>query len=286
MNKLKYIAALLLISIFAISITGCTPYKYEGDYIDLYTVAVNSIFSARGYIPNAEIFDNPFIEIIEIDEYGRTMFFYYDGFGYFDRDHMYDSAYYNLGYAILIMQKSTENHVYFYEHDCLEMYLMEDRDTFINNKEYTKNDYSELKAKNDWGKKIDEDKCIQKPLTTRNSGNLKINDWTYNKIISAYAKSIGYKGDDNIFRNSVYNTSDTYGRELYYVWGVGRDALGEGVSPNSVVQYFEFAIIFNPDGTYNQETCIIEIDDIINFKEKLIEFKLLNNWNQPYYISN
>ena len=72
MNKLKYIAVLLLISIFAIYITGCTPYKYDGDYIDLYTVAVNSIFSARGYIPNAEIFDNPFIEIIEIDEYLKS----------------------------------------------------------------------------------------------------------------------------------------------------------------------------------------------------------------------
>ena len=283
MNKLKYIAVLLLISIFAIYITGCTPYKYDGDYIDLYTVAVNSIFSARGRVPRGEIVEDPTIEIIEEDEHGRTMFFYYEGYKCCDdEDHIYNQAISCCAYAIIIMQKSDDGYVYFYEDDCYEIFEIENEISIIRNKEYKNHDYSKLKEKNDWGKPINENECVKKPFTTQNSGELKIYEWVYNEIISAYAKGIGYKGNDNIFRLSVFNTSDIFGRELYYVWGAGRDVLGEGVSPNSVSQCFHFAIIFNPDGTYNQETCIIEIDDTINFKEKLIEFKLLNNWNQPY----
>ena len=43
------------------------------------------------------------------------------------------------------------------------------------------------------------------------------------------------KGDDTdtIYHYDEYCCKDIYGRELYYVYGIGSDVDGEGVSPSS-----------------------------------------------------
>ena len=288
MVKLKSAVLCLIVTVFCIFSQGCflSPYKYSGEYVDLYTVAVNSIFKANGYISNGEVLRDPIIEIIEEDKYGRVLFYYYEGCGYYDKEHMYDAEYYNDGYTILIMQKKTDSYVYFYEDYCYESYKIEDR-KFLKDGvfDYTKLNFSELKEQNDWDKEINEEKCTKKPLVTRNNGKLNVSEKTFEKIISNYAKNTGYKGDDTIYRYNRYNTSDAYGRELYYVWGIGRDVYGEGVSPTSTAQYYEFAIIINPDGSFTKDVCIIELQDAINCKDKIIAFKQLNKWNEPYIIN-
>jgi hypothetical protein len=284
MKKLKLTVLFIIFTVFCVFCQGCfLQYKYKGERVDLYTVAVNNIFKASGYLSNGEVVYDPIIEIIEEDRYGRVMFYYYEGCGYYDKEHMYESAYFNDSYTILVMQKKTDSYVYFYEDYCYESYKKEDK-KFLKDGvfDYTKSNFSELKELNDWNKEIHEEKCTKKPLTTRNKGKLNVSEGTFENIISNYAKNTGYKGDDNIYRYDIYNTSDTYGRELYYVWGVGRDVYGEGVSPTSKSQYYEFAIIFNPDGSYTEDTCIIELQDTINCKNQIISFKQLNQWNEPY----
>ena len=41
------------------------------------------------------------------------------------------------------------------------------------------------------------------------------------------------------------------------------------------------AIIFNPDGSYDEETCVLELNDFYHEQDRLKEFKELNGWNQP-----
>ena len=288
MVKLKSAVLCLIVTVFCIFSQGCflSPYKYSGERVDLYTVAVNSIFKANGYISNGEVLRDPIIEIIEEDKYGRVLFYYYERCGFYDKENMYDEEFYNDSYSILIMQKKTDSYVYFYEDYCYESHKIGDK-KFLKDGvfDYTKLDFSELKEQNDWNKEINEEKCTKKPLVTRNNGKLNVSEKTFEKIISNYAKITGYKGDDTIYRYNRYNTSDAYGRELYYVWGVGRDVYGEGVSPTSTAQHYEFAIIINPDGSFTKDVCIIELQDTINCKDKIIAFKQLNKWNEPYIFS-
>ena len=149
---------------------------------------------------------------------------------------------------------------------CYESYKIEDR-KFLKDGvfDYTKLNFSELKEQNDWDKEINEEKCTKKPLVTRNNGKLNVSEKTFEKIISNYAKNTGYKGEDTIYRYNRYNTSDAYGRELYYVWGIGRDVYGEGVSPTSTAQYYEFAIIINPNETISTTLSYLEETDIVSF---------------------
>lgn len=287
MKKFKSIILCLLMSVCLILGCGCRPYTYEGENVELYTVAVNSIFGCNGYIPDGEIVHNPKIKIIEKDDYGRVLFYYCEEIHFHDKEHSLlecesGKDYCRISYACLIMQTVRDNYVYYYEDDCFDVYLIEKWTTEGLPTDLDEKDFSDLKERNDWGKELNEEKCIKKPVVKRNKPSLRPRKADYNEIIAAYIKTTDYKGQDYPYRFNLYSTSDSYGRELYYAWGVGFDALGEGVSPSSVREYFNFAIIFNPDGTYNKEICVTEIRDMIYFKDELIAFKELNHWNQPY----
>ena len=76
------------------------------------------------------------------------------------------------------------------------------------------------------------------------------------------------------YPSPVYLTSDSYGRMLYYV----EVDLGNSYKWNTE---FILAIIFNPDGSYDEETCVMELNDFYHEQDRLKEFKELNGWNQP-----
>ena len=282
MKKLKSVFACLLVLIITFSVSACKPYRYKGEHADLYTVAVNAVFRAQGFISTAETMHDPDIKIIEEDDYGRVLFYYNEWQHYYDEGDQWESVYANFYYACAIMQKATEQYVYYYEDDCVEAYVCKNRYSLDVANEISNKDFSQLKQLNDWNKPINEEKCTKKAITNKNEPTLDISEKTFRKITREYATILGDKGDDVIYRYELFNTCDNYGRELYYVWGISRDYLGEGVSPTSTDHYFHFAIIFNPDGSYNQGSCITEIKDVVNFKEDIITLKNNNQWNEPY----
>ncbi len=294
MKKFKKLIMIFLTCVLLTSTTACwfflPPYTYGGEHADLYTVAVNNILSAQGLFSNGEVSYDPEIKIIETDEYGRTLFYYNEFLDYYDKGFQYDENHLNFYYAILIMQQSKDGFVYYYEDLCYETHLVLNvlnYNQFKIDEELTSKDFTTLKELNDWNKPINEDKCVKKEITTRkNEPSLDISEKTFRKITREYATKLGDKGNDTIHRYSTYLTSDCYGRELYYVWGISRDVYGEGISPTSATQYFHFAIIFNPDGSYNSDTCITEIENIMLFKDDLVLLKSKNQWNQPYGITN
>lgn len=287
MKKIKIFFLYFIVFTLLIVASACRffdPYRYAGSYPELYTVAVNAIWGASGYLSIGEVVNDPKIEIMETDEYGRVLFCYDELLSYYGKGYQWDETYRNYYYACLIMQKSSDGYVYYYEDDCCELYSVETK-MFRENRaveEARRKDLSRLKELNDWGKEIDENKCVKKAVVTRNDGALDISEKTFEKITREYATRLGDKGNDTIYRFSIYNTCDKYGRELYFVWGISRDVYGEGISPTSTARYFHFAVIFNPDGSYDQNTCITEIQDIVNFKAELLVLKYANQWNQPF----
>ncbi len=114
---------------------------------------------------------------------------------------------------------------------------------------------------------------------------MKINDKEFEKAIKPIVQKLGYKGDDTIYRYYEYCNTDKFGRELYYVYGIGRDVDGEGVSPTSKDKEFEFAIIFNPDKTCPTENVYLLKDKTLTF-DALKLLKQTVRWNQPFSVND
>ena len=269
----KRIIALILMIFTVIVCSGCSActYRYEGNHIDLYTVAVHNVFGADGFLKNGDLYD-PSIEVIETDEYGRVMFFYHEQQNKFS-------------IALLIMQKSENGFAYYYQDTCCVAYytgnIITGEQDYRNL--FTDDQVQVLKDINDWNRPLDLEKCTKTEFVDQKpDGTLGLTEDDYDKAIKSYAAKTGYRGDDSIFRYAGYCNTDKYGRELYYVYGVGRDVEGIGVSPESKTQYFELAMIFNPDKSCPEEN-IYEIDATTeNINEALKLLKKRCGWNNPW----
>ena len=272
-SKLKKLSIIVFIFILIFMFASCKDeYNgYSGKYPELYSVAIHSLLGSQGFYVH-ERYEDPQIKILEEDEYGRILFAYCE-----------NSKISTL--SLLILQKYDDRYAYFYpaynfiSTDGVGL----DEKIFNNNisGKFSNEDKKRLKEKNDWDKKLDEIKCIKVEITHKKSEpEVKITDAEFEVLFKKVAVSKGYKGTDKIFRSAIYSTVDDYGRTLYYAWGIGRDANGEGVSIQSLYMNFNLVLIFNPDGSYNEETCTMELTDFYNYQDELKAFKELNNWDK------
>lgn len=272
----KVILFIILICLTTVSFSSCKSCNYQGykgDYPELYTEAVYSILTANGYgNPGAESVGDPEIAVLETDEYGRVLFAYHE------ENHLF---------AICIAQKSDENFVYYYpdfnfiiKADYKYGYS-NDINKYLANS-FTEDDIKNLKTLNDFDKTFNESKCIKTAIThLKESPSINKNiEQKFKVLCKKYAKKCGCKGEDSVYRYANFCTYDDYGRMLFYIYGIHRDVNGEGISPTSKTKYFNLAIIFNSDWSYDETKCILEIMNISNYQDDLKEFKQLNYWNQ------
>lgn len=192
---LTIILAVCSVLIF-IPFTGCAFKGYSGEYPDLYTVAINSILWNWGHIQQLEGTAQPIIGILEKDDYGRTLYVYYEGSG----------AETNL----VISQYSEEDYVYYYED-----FNFLQKDNRSAQEGFSQEEVDNLKSLNDWGKEIDLKKCVKKQIT-RKKQSIPCDE----KIIEEKAvQKFNEKGERyNI--NTKYLTSDNLGNFLVYgyIW--------------------------------------------------------------------
>lgn len=251
----------VLVLLILFSLTGCRGYEgYNREDTDLYTIAIYNVLGNFGYYNNGEVISQPDIDVIEEDDYGRKLFSYFEG-----------SAIST--YSLLMLQFSDDEYVYYYE------------DSFISSQynDFSDSDIETLKSMNDWNKVINLNKAVKVKITKiKEDSPFKISEDDFEILFKALAKSTEYLGDDTIYRFSTYFSTDDFGRTLYYAYGVGRDVYGIGVSPDSTSQYFNAVIIFNPDGTYNENTSIKELSNLYNYQHDLKLFKELNQWNEEW----
>lgn len=274
----QFICVIVLITAVLLGMTACFPYHYKGNHIELFSVATNNLFGAKGY----KVFEfadfHPFIDVLETDDYGRTLFFFTE-----DTGQLSPTSGSAFGTAIFVMQKSDDEFVYFYQDDCYIPYRMPKELNAVPENyrdDLPKEQIEKLKEHNDWNKEINLEKCTKAEISDRDpSGKLKAS--LCEPIIKAYAKQNGYKGNDKLFRYDIFCNADSYGRELYYVYGIGTDVLGEGVSPTSKIQYYEFAVIFTPDNSCSLETICEVSSDSLDYYEKIVNLKKTAHWDQP-----
>lgn len=235
----------ILILFCAIGLTllsGCTTntFSYTGDYGDLFSVVMFSIPNTLGYF-SSEIIENPRIELLETDDYGRKLFFYYEGNNVST-------------YSIVIQQYYSENEVCFYSDI-----------NFISSpsEQFSENAISQLKTDNDWNTEIQEGKCECKPQIS-SKGPIPL---SFDQIQPFY--EIVFPGDEHFSddRWIRYFISDEYGRVLVTVEARNVDEWA--------------VLAFYPDGTFDAENGYLLLSDYFTYQTLLEEFKKSINWNNP-----
>ncbi len=272
---------LLTLITILLTFCSCGYWGYRGDHADLYTVAVNNMFGIYGYTGNGEVSYGPAIDIIETDEYGRTLFFYNESYG--------DGSNYSM--AFIIMQKSEGGYVYYYQDDCYAPFF-DDSDYFyhgtqgsedhIRALELASDDIAALKERNDWNKPFDAEKCTKAKIDTdKPEGKINVKTWTFDDEIYAYAKEHGYEGtDDNACRWVAYCNADAEGKELYYVYCSRADDDGNGGTTYSHAVYA--VIVHTDDSIFKNieigENAIVEITSPADAYELIQHLKQQNDW--------
>ena len=235
----------------SISFAGCNLNKtYKGEYPDLYTVAINSILWNAGYSQQIETTEQPEIEILEKDDYGRTLYTYYET----------SRAEKNL----VISQYSEEDYVYYYED--FNFLQKEGRRTAFSEEE---SDY--LKSLNDWGKELDLDKCVKKRIVRKKQSipcDEKIIEekvvQRFNEKGECFQTDLNYLTSDNSGNFLVYgdvSIKNVSGALIYFVIFIDADC-----------EKFNFLVVSE---IYSYQE---ELLGKYSYQEKLKTFKAENGW--------
>ncbi|MDY0139211.1 MAG: hypothetical protein RBR50_05905 [Candidatus Izemoplasmatales bacterium] len=232
---------LILHTLLLLILIGCTSKTFS------YTGDYLDFYTEAIYtIPDtsgfmiSEIYENPRIELIESDEYDRKLYTYFEGN--------------NIStYSLLVMQYSTEDEVCFYSGK-----------NFISSftGEFNDDDIAKLKLENDWDTDLDENKCNCISITTYKEP-LPL---SYEQIKPFYEYVL--PGDEHFSddRWIKYFISDNYGRVLVTV--------ESRYSDKWVV------MLFNPDGTFDNENGYLILTDYYTYQYELETFKDNNGWNE------
>ncbi|MBQ8303218.1 MAG: hypothetical protein IJX97_06755 [Clostridia bacterium] len=296
---MKYIAkttALVCLLVVLTSLLfGCGYRGYKGDHPEAYTLAYTQIPGTRGAREIGPGFDDPQILLIETDSLGRGLYLYYES---------------SEGpISIVIVQKATEEKVYFYPEDSALSFRTPDDIYDVYDKKLSKEKltslYRELcsdevlakfKEANDWNKPIDENKLDSAEITIPKISNPWSNisgklsafiDWR------EYMLSLAVKNGHNVPEGHLngsngmniytsYMATDSYGRELYYVQSSYYVYSEDGVYPSTLTEYYlEMLAIINPDGSFDKDIFMVELEDKLNWQEQMRELKEANGWNKP-----
>lgn len=246
--KLVCLVTCVCIIIFC---SSCGYKGYAGDYIDLYTVAINSVLWNNGHSYGADRAIDSKLELIEEDTFGRKLFTYYESY--------YSGAKLSFS-ALLISQYASEEYVYYYED---YNYILLEQELYASAiKNFANEDIEYLKIQNDWDKEINLDKCIKKEIS-----NTKQQIPIESQIIKEKAvEKFGLmEGKFNIFMDML--TYDSEGNFILY---------------GSIIKSYEdediyFATLVMPNDNSQDIEFFVPLD-IYNYHEEFIKFKQENGW--------
>lgn len=271
-------AVVVVLALLLAAFIWIMTYRYRGDRPDLYTTAVYNVYGVHGLRSNGEVAFDPHIVVLETDEYGRTLFFYDE------RDLWLDGGDEpEFGAAFVIMQQSDGKQSYDYPGECSLSYFgkLEHWDEWSPAEILALADpeaLAELKARNDWGKPMDQSKCARRKYV-KSQPDISQPEWKLEEMMCAYAASRGYTGSDDLPNVHVYyGGEDLYGRELCHInCSFGDD----GADGERVYTDYSCAVILGPDGSWSLDG-IAELDNPTDVETVLPALRERCRWNQPW----
>lgn len=249
---MKKIMLIIILPMFILFILiGCAYKGYSGDYLDLYTVAINSVLWNNGHSFNADKYINPEIIIIDKDMYGRTMFMYYEKY--------YAGA--NISFSSLIIsQNSNEKEVFYYEDI---NYIVKEQILYAQDfEEFEDEEIEQLKIANDWDQEINFDKCIKKEII-KSKPDIPNEQKIKNKIINEFDL---VRGEYSLFMDFL--TSDSRDSN-FIIYGYIRINDKDGI-------YF-IGLVESEKESFKEINLLIP-SNVFDYKNEFIKFKQTHNW--------
>ncbi|MEG0578176.1 MAG: hypothetical protein RR500_10030, partial [Bacilli bacterium] len=192
---------------------------------------------------------NATIEILETDQYGRTLFTYRGDASRYD-------GYADTLYIYAICQQVKDKNVYYYED---YFYILADSaDSFYSE------DINELKKINDWQLPIDESKMaiLHESSASVSSKVKEIFDSKHNPTNSEI--NIDFIGEDK------------NGESAYFISAFRTEE--KNANKNEIIFDGNYLMILDKEGEYDKNNYLIRIDDIYNYQPELHELKIKNGW--------
>lgn len=251
---MKRTIAMLLILCFVSGVfCGCEPVDYVGDYADLHTVAVRSALNTMGGWHSE-------VGAMETDRYGRTLFLF-DSSGWFEPQLL-----------LVIAQPTVGDKAYFYDGKNMTYASIPSEEypgkltKEVMWEYFSHEQIEELKEANDWGKKVDYSKCFSVPIVRRNVNNFS--DRTLRRAVENSPEPFFYRG-----YLSSFLAQDADGKSLYLM--ASDRVNNEGKT---------YLFMLDEKGRLVSETGVMELKakDWKDYRQKLYEFKVANDWN--FYI--
>ena len=248
-GKFKGLFAVLGCLVITVAFScGCRRDEiYKGEYPDLYTVAVNSILWNKGYSQYHHSTGQSKIEILEKDDYGRTLFTYLELA--------------NAEANLVISQYSEGDYVYYYE----DFNFLQKEDRRRNKVEFSEEEADYLKSLNDWGKEIDLDKCVKKQISNLKSNIPCDEDIVKEKVAQEFAEKEVRRFDTNIH----YLTSDNSNKFLVYGC---TNLIRENATSLALIY---FVILIDAD---SERFNFLVPSERYTYQEELKNFKAENGW--------
>lgn len=244
MKLRKMIAFSLSLLTICFCICSCEQMGYQGDDLAAYTlVQYQCPTQSSGF---------SYSEIVEQDAYGRTLFKFW---GYSDLAYESDTG--SL-YIYAIIQKDTDEFVWFYDIDC---YMM--RPSL---EAFTEERLDELKNRNDWNKEIDLSRANKVKRVPENKRHISVSYSidSIKNLASSFCES-------NEYYNYLPICNDQNGKTLYFFRTYKRDA------EFNTVDFTAYAVIMNADGSYS-DSSIVKLDKFYDHAEELIALREATGW--------
>ena len=228
--------------------SGCGYKGYGGEYVDLYTVAINSVLWNTGHSYGADFARDSEIEVLETDGFGRTLFTYYESY-YLGSELSFSS--------LIISQGSVDGYAYYYED---KNYLVKVQERFSRPlKDFTHEEIENLKSTNDWGKEINSDKCIKKQIINKKPPIPCGEEIIEEKVVERFNLEDYYLKLD-------YLTSDD--NDNFIAYGTVRISR----------EYIFFAAIVKTEEDAVSEVQFFIPTDLYNYQQEFVAFKQNNGW--------
>ena len=290
-RHLKIIAFICVLVILITTAVGCSYGGYNGEYKGAYTLIYSQVPDILGARTSGPLLLDPQIIMWESDEYGRALYIYFE-----KSDELL---------SVGIVQKEEDGRVFFYPEKSTVSARMPDKYYDIDNEEYSESELLSLvnllftpdmmekfKAENDWDLPVDESKLDSAEITTqkiaarwehrKDSVNLTQSDWEEQIISLAHKNGHKFNPDEDFyFSHASYMATDDYGRRLYYVEGYYYEYPEDDSHIWYILYYLEMIAIINPDGSFDSETFMVELEDKANYQDQIRDLKIANGWDKP-----
>lgn len=247
-SRSKFLTVLFCIVFVLISTvcSGCGYKGYSGENVDLYTVAINSVLWNVGNSYGADFARDSEINVIEKDEYGRTLFTYHEKY-YVESSLCFS--------ALIVSQYSSDGYVYYYE-DC--NYIIKEHINIWEAVDFEQDEINEIKELNDWNNELDLSKCTKKEINKNKPKIPTDSDAIKNKAI----EELGTK--DEIRVHLFYLTGDNNDNFIIY-----------GTVTLDADSYVHFVAFVTSDGEIKEW---LVPQEPYNYQNELKELKIRNGW--------